>query len=465
MYSSHHSSFHYVPDELLAYLEKKRKDENDYYYKKYLFLESNGFFTNVETEFTVQYSPKNIKSNLANLRQLLIEVTDGCNLSCKYCGYGELYGDYDKRSSKKNDFATVKSLIDYLVLLWESSLCTSYNNVVNIGFYGGEPLLNFGLIRQVIEYVEALPNLFMKFSFSMTTNAFFLDRYMDYLVDKKIKLLISLDGNQINNSYRCTKENRESFDVIVGNVVALKLKYSDYYSRFVDFNSVLHNRNSVKDIVEFIGEKFGKIPRIVELSENGIRQDKKTEFATMFRNKFESFKEVSNCSDDAGHFETDPSVSLSNFFLDAFTNQTFKRCLDLFVDKEACLYIPTGTCKPFHRKIFLTVNGKILPCEKIGQNHVMGHVDNNIVDIDFERISQMYSEYYMPLIALCKDCAINRNCGKCVFHIKASELTGKSLCNTHYPQKYVANYLGKRLSVFEDNRNYYAKIMKELVII
>lgn len=101
MYSNHHSSFHYVPDELLAYLEKKRKDENNYYYKKYLFLESNGFFTNVETEFTVQYSPKNIKSNLANLRQLLIEVTDGCNLSCKYCGYGELYGDYDKRSSKK----------------------------------------------------------------------------------------------------------------------------------------------------------------------------------------------------------------------------------------------------------------------------------------------------------------------------------------------------------------------------
>lgn len=117
----------------------------------------------------------------------------------------------------------MKSLIDYLVLLWESSLCTSYNNVVNIGFYGGEPLLNFGLIRQVIEYVEALPNLFMKFSFSMTTNAFFLDRYMDYLVDKKIKLLISLDGNQINNSYRCTKENRDSLDVVVGNVVALNL--------------------------------------------------------------------------------------------------------------------------------------------------------------------------------------------------------------------------------------------------
>ena len=37
-------------------------------------------------------------------------------------------------------------------------------------------------------------------------------------------------------------------------------------------------------------------------------------------------------------------------------------------------YIPTGTCRPFERKLFLTVRGKILPCEKIGQEHAIGYL-------------------------------------------------------------------------------------------
>lgn len=42
----------------------------------------------------------NVKYLLANLKQLTFEVTDSCNLRCKYCGYGELYDDYDKRENK-----------------------------------------------------------------------------------------------------------------------------------------------------------------------------------------------------------------------------------------------------------------------------------------------------------------------------------------------------------------------------
>jgi uncharacterized protein len=37
---------------------------------------------------------------LANLHQLVFEVTDACNLKCKYCAYGEFYEDYDRRENK-----------------------------------------------------------------------------------------------------------------------------------------------------------------------------------------------------------------------------------------------------------------------------------------------------------------------------------------------------------------------------
>jgi uncharacterized protein len=55
-------------------------------------------------------TPERIKIALANLPQLVFEITDACNLKCKYCGYGEFYDDYDTREDKN---ITHKAL-DYL---------------------------------------------------------------------------------------------------------------------------------------------------------------------------------------------------------------------------------------------------------------------------------------------------------------------------------------------------------------
>lgn len=41
-----------------------------------------------------------VVSALANLPQLVFEVTDACNLRCKYCAYGEFYEDYDCREKQ-----------------------------------------------------------------------------------------------------------------------------------------------------------------------------------------------------------------------------------------------------------------------------------------------------------------------------------------------------------------------------
>ncbi len=45
-------------------------------------------------------SADDIRYQLANLKQLTFEVTDACNLRCKYCAYGEFYNDYDRRENK-----------------------------------------------------------------------------------------------------------------------------------------------------------------------------------------------------------------------------------------------------------------------------------------------------------------------------------------------------------------------------
>jgi uncharacterized protein len=55
-----------------------------------------------------------VEYNLANLNLLTFEVTDACNLKCKYCGYGEFYEDYDECKNQFLPVSYAKKVIDYL---------------------------------------------------------------------------------------------------------------------------------------------------------------------------------------------------------------------------------------------------------------------------------------------------------------------------------------------------------------
>ena len=64
-----------------------------------------------------------IEYSLANLKQLVFEVTDACNLRCKYCAYADLYEGYDQRENLKLPFQKAKLIIDYLYEYWEKRYC------------------------------------------------------------------------------------------------------------------------------------------------------------------------------------------------------------------------------------------------------------------------------------------------------------------------------------------------------
>jgi uncharacterized protein len=131
-------------------------------------------------------TPQMIERQLANMVQLVFEVTEDCNLNCGYCGYGEFYGDFTARHKSYMPFEIAKTILDYLLPYWESDKHSSFKREINISFYGGEPLMNMNLIQKIIDYTEQLEFKYSRPIYSMTTNAMLLDRYMDYLVEKKI---------------------------------------------------------------------------------------------------------------------------------------------------------------------------------------------------------------------------------------------------------------------------------------
>lgn len=115
-------------------------------------------------------------------------MTDLCNLRCKYCGYGDFYNTHEKRENNFLNFSDAKALIDYLYNIWGHYSGTTFPRKIMFGFYGGEPLLNMNLIKQIIEYIDSLPKIKNTyFIYNMTTNALLLDKYMNFIVEKKNK--------------------------------------------------------------------------------------------------------------------------------------------------------------------------------------------------------------------------------------------------------------------------------------
>ena len=239
-------------------------------------------------------SDKDIITSLVNLRQLTFEVTDVCNFKCRYCGYGDMYYGHDDRKGDNMPIEIGLQTIDYLTNIWKSNVPFSHRPLTYISFYGGEPLLNIKFIKELVAYIEKI-DVNREFVFSMTTNAYLLDKYMDFLVKKNFHILISLDGDAKANSYRLDKLGKETFNAVTSNIKLLRTEYPDYFDRNVEFNSVLHNRNSVEGINSFIYDTFGKKPTVSELNTSEIKIGMIDEFKRMYQNKSESIRYSDNC--------------------------------------------------------------------------------------------------------------------------------------------------------------------------
>lgn len=448
------------------------KSNNEHFYvysnsHKMFMFNKNGlkddFFVEDEIAFKTDYSSETIKMNLANLRQLLIEVTDACNLQCKYCGYGELYANYDKREAKQQQFENVKLLIDRLSELWRSEYNTSYNKNITVGFYGGEPLMNMRLIKETIAYLESLQDINVSFSYNMTTNGVLLNKYMDFLVEKNFKLLFSLDGNEYNSGYRVDKHGRDSFDKVLSNIKLIQSTYPDFFDKNVNFNAVLHDRNSVEDVFSFIKQEFGKTPRVAELNTNGLSEKGKEELQHMFNSRYDSFDKASEAfkSKEDTQLE-DSAATFFHTFVRDFCGNYYNSYVDLFDSEDSTTYIPTGTCRPFERKIFLTVNGKILPCEKMGQNHVLGFLKDGILDLDYEKVGKYYHDMYEKVIKNCKTCFLQKTCGQCMFLLE--EKDGKLICPGYMGKNKSTDYFAHYLSYAEEHPDLYESVMSTIAI-
>ncbi|OMH26719.1 quinohemoprotein amine dehydrogenase maturation protein [Motiliproteus sp. MSK22-1] len=186
--------------------------------------------------------------NTFPLNTIVLNVNTGCNLSCTYC-YKE---DLDKPSAgKKMSFETGRNSID--MMLRESPDEPRYNIV----FFGGEPLSNLQLIKQLVAYAEErLGSLGKSIDFTMTTNATLLtEEIVEFLAAHRFGLSISMDGPQaIHDRNRITVGGQGTYAVVARKA---KMLLSRYRSRPVGARVTL--TRGTTDIVQIWDHLFNDL--------------------------------------------------------------------------------------------------------------------------------------------------------------------------------------------------------------
>ncbi len=351
-----------------------------------------------------------------------LQLTQRCNLRCKYCIYSEDVNMHQRSHSNKDmHWETAKKSIDFLR---EHSVDSTQ---VNIGFYGGEPLLRFSLIKQIVAYAREKFDG-KELAFTITTNGTLLnEEIISYFEKEDVQLMISLDGpKEIHDKNRVFPNGQGSFDTVMENLERLKAIAPDYAKK-VSFSMVMDPINDY-DCINQITITTREHHFLASLVDKGYDEGKliySEEY--LWKSRYQEFLAVLSM------FNRFPSTDVSaiarnvvgRFIADRTTYQNSNplRKVD----------VPSGPCTPGQLRLFVDVNGRLFPCERVSENSkstCLGTIDDGF---DLYKTSALLNVGSITEKE-CKKCWAFRFCVICVKQVDdgtpaLSAVVKRSHCN------------------------------------
>lgn len=388
---------------------------NDINSLSYKCLKDNNYLDAFKEDLEGEILPEDIEIAICNIPQVIFEVTSACNLRCEYCCYGDGYNTFKNRLSGTLDFKTAKIVLNFLQekMLTINNISTQTPFVIS--FYGGEPLLNINLIKEIVEYSNnlKLPQRIKKYS--LTTNATHLAENIDFLKENNFHILVSLDGDRFANQHRRLPNGEESFDIVIKNLYTVKRKYPDYFKR-IRYNAVFSNTSDIDEVFKFFKENFDAVPTISMLHE----PDKEAIGYDYIKDMVKPIGlPRSKALSDEALFQIPLHKSIVDFLF-KLTHNYFHSEFDILAPNQSVHYA-TATCVPFARRMFVTTNGFLLPCEKICRDIPFGKVINGKVDINYAELSSRHNYIINQAKKQCCQCYLQSCCNKCAYNFKQGQ--------------------------------------------
>lgn len=310
----------------------------------------------------------------APIKSMCLHVAHDCNLRCKYCFAST--GDFGG-GRKLLDIATGKKAIDFLI---ENS--GSRKNL-ELDFFGGEPLMNMEVVKEVVNYARGLEKEHNKnFRFTITTNGVLLDdETVDYVNREMHNVVLSIDGRrEIHDLMRPASNGKGSYDVILPKFQNFVKKRGDgqYYVRGTFTKNNLDFAADVKSLHD---------AGFYQISVEPVVADKKAEYAITEEDLPRIFKEYED---------------LASYIIDSKKNGSSFNFFHFMIDLEQgpCAIKRLRGCGCGNEYVAVTPDGDIYPCHQfVGMEEwKMGSVYNGIIN------KEMKDEFARANVYSKKDC-------------------------------------------------------------
>ncbi len=324
-----------------------------------------------------------IPAKSEHVKALCLHICHDCNLRCEYCFAGT--GDYKGHREFMSEEVALKA-IDFLI---ENS---GNRKILETDFFGGEPLLNFDVVKKTVEYANAkAEKLGKKFLFTMTTNGVLLNgEKAKWLNENMENVVLSLDGRkEIHDDVRKTVNGKGSFDVIIQNFKDFVANRGDksYYIRGTFTNK---NLDFAKDVLFMADSGFKEIslePVVLEsghklaISDDMLPQIKE-EYAKLAREYIERRK-----NGKGFHF--------------------FHFSIDL--EGGPCLSKRVNACGAGNEYFSITPKGDIYPCHQFADKpeFYMGNVFEGKIN---QEIRNKFKNSSLFTREGCEDCFARYHC-------------------------------------------------------
>ena len=332
---------------------------------------------------------------------LTLIITRNCNLNCKYC-----FAVNSKEKTKDMTVDTAKKSIDAL-------LSTSPNlQGYVIYFFGGEPLINFNLLSEIVEYArnEIITKRGKKVWFSITTNGVVLnDKIVKFLIKNNFSILISIDGTkQAHDKNRVFRNGKGSFDIVMKNAMELKANNKPF-----SFRATIDPYTDIFETVSGL-ESF-KIPFSFELTfDTKLKDTNITSYKyTDLNNIKENYQKI------------------IDYYYNKILNKEEIYCIDikLALNKIINRWAKNISCTSGRSALSVMPDGSLLSC-LCSQNFKELYF-NNIQNIDFLPPSNLKALRVDDLNE-CKECWLKYLCGGGCYYEKYVESGDITIPSYHH---------------------------------
>ncbi|WP_310602962.1 radical SAM protein [Anaerosporobacter sp.] len=335
---------------------------------------------------------------------LVINVTEDCNFRCKYCYLSEEYEFTRNRTSRQMDYDVAIKGIDTFFEYLHKIKEYIPNKKAAITFYGGEPLLEFELVKKLTEYINK--NKPVPIVFNMTTNAYHMTEEVgDFIVENNFHVAVSLDGSEKNhNRNRVLAGQKGTYEKVIQRLSSFSERHKDYLN--IGLISVYDVKTDLNDNLKFFNEK--KIPRI--LFTNEVSSTNTNYYDRFDESDYKIFQEEYNKLLETYIEKRQRKEKMDNYTQMMIESRLIPVILRTrHLDKKASVTPYTNTCLP-GMKISVRVDGTLDLCERINYCFPLGNVEEGL---DYSKISEVINQYNHDIVSECNDCIAYRNCPLC----------------------------------------------------